>query len=143
LALTDTSRRNTKSREKPYNLSDGKGLYLLVKPDGSKLWCLKYRFNDTERKLSFGTYPEVMRATARERQLDARRLLEGGIDPGVRKKQVKRAALISTANSFEAVAREWFVKFSSGWVAGHSCKVLLRIEDYLFPWLGSRPIMAV
>jgi hypothetical protein len=83
---------------------------LLVKPNGSKLWCLKYRFNNTERKLSFGTYPEIMLATARERQLDARRLLEGGIDPGVNKKQVKRAAVISTANGFEAVAREWFVR---------------------------------
>jgi Arm DNA-binding domain len=59
MALTETAARNAKSRDKAYKLSGAKGLYLLVNANGSKLWCLKYRFNDIERKLSFGAYPEI------------------------------------------------------------------------------------
>lgn len=76
MSLTDTAARNAKPREKPYKLSDGHGLYLQVDPSGSKLWRLKYRFNDKEKRLSFGVYPVVSLAHARERQLEARRLTE-------------------------------------------------------------------
>ena len=135
--------RNAKPREKPYKLSDSKGLYLQVQPNGSKLWRLKYRFNGKERRLAFGAYPEVTLSRARERQIDARRVLDGGIDPGELKKQAKRAAVVADANTFEAVAREWFLKHSSGWAESHSDKVLLRLENDLFPWLGSRPVAAI
>jgi integrase len=143
MALTDTAAKSAKPGEKAYKLSDAKGLYLLVNPNGSKLWCLKYRFNDTERKLSFGSYPQVTLAAARERQLEARRLLDSGIDPGEYKKQAKRAASIASANTFESIAREWFLKFSAGWAESHSSRVLLRLENDLFPWLGSRPIVSI
>lgn len=143
MSLTDTAVRNAKLRDKPYKLGDGKGMYLLTKPNGSKLWCLKYRFNATERKLSFGVYPEVTLSMAREKVVAARRLLDSGIDPGEHKKQSKRSAIMAGANSFEAVAREWYLKFSPGWVPVHSSKVLLRIENDLFPWLGRRPIAAI
>jgi hypothetical protein len=104
---------------------------------------LKYRFNDIERKLSFGAYPEITLSAARDRQLEARRLLESGIDPGELKKQAKRAASVAGANTFEAIAREWFLKFSSSWAESHSSRVLLRMENDLFPWLGSRPIVSI
>jgi integrase len=143
MSLTDIAVRNAKPREKPFKLSDEKGLYLQVEPSGSKLWRLKYRYVDKERKLALGTYPEVTLAQARERQLDARRLLANGIDPGEHRKQAKRAAKVAAANTFEAIAREWFLKFSSGWAKSHSSKVLLRLENNLFPWLGSRPIAAL
>jgi hypothetical protein len=67
--------------------------------------------------------------------LEARRLLESGIDPGEHKKQAKRAASVAGANTFEAIAREWFLKFSSSWAESHSSRVLLRMENDLFPWL--------
>jgi hypothetical protein len=50
MALTETAARNAKAAEKPYKLFDAKGLYLLVNPSGSKLWCMKYRFNDSETR---------------------------------------------------------------------------------------------
>jgi Arm DNA-binding domain len=75
MTLTDAAARNAKPREKPYKLSDGHGLYLQVEPSGSKLWRLKYRFNEREKRLSFGVYPSVTLAQARELQLEARRLL--------------------------------------------------------------------
>jgi len=143
MTLTDTAVRNAKPREKPYKLSDGHGLYLQVEPSGSKLWRLKYRFNDKEKRLSFGVYPRVTLAQARERQLEARRLLGTGVDPGEYKKQTRRAAVVASANTFEAVGREWFLKFSSVWAKSHSGKVLLRLENDVFPWLGSRPIASI
>jgi integrase len=143
MALTETAARNAKASEKAYKLSDAKGLYLLVNPNGSKLWRMKYRFNDSEKKLSFGTYPEVSLATARDKQLEARRLIDGGIDPSEHKKQAKRVAKVAAANSFEAVAREWFAKFSTKWADSHSCKVLLRLNNDLIPWLGLRPISSI
>jgi integrase len=144
MALTETAARNAKAAEKPYKLFDAKGLYLLVNPSGSKLWCMKYRFNDSEKKLSFGTYPEVTLAAARDKQVEARRLLiDREIDPGEHKRQTKRAAKVAAANSFEAVAREWFAKFSSKWAESHSSKVLLRLNNDLIPWLGSRPISSI
>ncbi len=143
MPLTDTMVRNAKPRAKPYKLSDSKGLYLQVEPSGSKLWRLKYRFNGTERRLAFGIYPDVTLSRARERQIEARRVLDEGIDPGELKKQARRAAVVADANTFEAVAREWFLKHSARWADSHSCKVLLRLESDLFPWLGHRPVSAI
>jgi hypothetical protein len=114
-----------------------------VEPNGSKLWRLKYRFNGTERRLAFGIYPDVTLSRARERQIEARRVLDEGIDPGELKKQAKRAAVVTDTNTFEAVAREWFLKHSARWAESHSCKVLLRLESDLFPWLGHRPVSAI
>ena len=143
MSLTDTTIRNSKPHEKAYKLSDEKGLYLQVEPSGSKLWRLKYRFAGKEKKLAFGAYPEVALAKAREFQLEARRLLANGIDPGEHKKQAKRAAKVAAANSFEAVGREWISKFSTTWAESHSSKVLLRLENNIYPWLGNRPIAAI
>jgi|SRR5579859_1798697 len=143
MSLTDTAARNAKPREKPYKLSDGHGLYLQIEPNGSKLWRLKYRFNEKEKRLSFGAYPAVTLARAREQQGEARRLLATGIDPGEYKKQTRRAAVVASTNTFEAVAREWYLKFSSVWAKSHSSKVLLRLENDVFPWLGSRPIASL
>jgi integrase len=143
MPLSDTAVRSAKPREKAYKLSDEKGLYLQVDPNGSKFWRLKYRFADKERKLCIGCYPEVTLARAREHQLEARRLLADGIDPGEQKKQTTRSAKIAAASSFEAIAREWLSKFSWRWAESHSSKVILRIENDLFPWLRSRPITAI
>jgi integrase len=143
MSLTDTIVRNAKPREKPYKLGDEKGLYLRVNPNGSKLWKLKYRVANKEKKLALGAYPEVTLAMAREQLVEARRLLRNDVDPGEQKKQAKRAAMVAAANSFEAVAREWFAKFSTKWAESHSCKVLLRLDNDLIPWLGSRPISSI
>jgi integrase len=143
MPLSDTAVRSAKPREKAYKLSDEKGLYLQVDPNGSKFWRLKYRFADRERKLCLGRYPEVSLAKAREHQFEARRLLADDVDPGEQRKQAKRSAKIAAASSFEAIAREWFLKFSCRWAESHGSKVLLRMENDLFPWLKSRPISAI
>lgn len=75
-ALSDLRIRTARPRAKPYKLADGGGLYLLVQPNGSKLWRMKYRFMGREKLLSIGRYPEVGLARARKEQLAARELLD-------------------------------------------------------------------
>jgi len=133
------------SPNKPYKLSDGGGLFLLVrsskKTGVSKWWRLKYRFGGKEKLLSFGTYPEITLVSARKKREVARKLLAEEIDPGQEKKAAKASA--SGAGTFEAVAREWHAKFSPGWAASHSAKLLRRLELYIFPWIGTLPIAKV
>lgn len=92
MALSDVRIKDAKPKEKFYKLSDGKSLYLLVNPNGSKLWRLKYRFAGKEKTLSFGPYPEVSLNEAREKRDDARAKVKSGIDPSEERREAKRNA---------------------------------------------------
>jgi len=140
--LTDTRIRTAKPARKPQKLFDGGGLFLLVGPTGGKLWRLKYRFGGIEKLLAIGTYPQTSLAEARQKRDEARVLLEKGIDPGDTKK-AQKAAETQETETFEVIAREWHNKFSSSWADSHGSKIIRRLELYVFPWLGSRPIRAI
>jgi integrase len=143
MALTDKAIRAAKHGDKPVRLYDGGGLYIELAPNGGKWWRLKYRFAGKEKRLSLGVYPHVALKRARERRDDAKRLLANGIDPSEQRKAHKATVTERAANSFEAVAREWFAAFSPKWVKGHSDKILRRLEHNVFPYLGGRPIAEV
>ena len=87
--LVDTRLRNAKPKEKPYKLTDGNGLYLLVTPTGGKLWRFDYSFSAKRKTLSIGSYPEVSLTDARQRRDEARKLLVSGVDPSELKQQQK------------------------------------------------------
>jgi Arm DNA-binding domain len=101
MALTDTRIRNAKPSAKAYKVSDGGGMYLLVKPDGGRYWRLDYRFAGKRRTLALGVYPIITLSEARLRRQEARRLLAQNIDPGTAKKAAKRASKLATATTFE------------------------------------------
>ena len=143
MALTDVKVRTTKSQEKAFKLSDEKGLFLYVTPNGSKYWRLKYRYQGKEKLLALGVYPDVTLPLARERRDDARKLLATDIDPGEHRKVMKTATANRATNSFELVAREWFAKHSSNWVASHADKIIRRLERDVFPWLGAKPVVEI
>ena len=143
MPLTDTAIRNAKKSEKPVRLFDGGGLYLEISPSGGKLWRLKYRFGGKEKRLAFGTYPDVTLAEARERREEARKLLANDVDPSEQKKAQKAASQERAANSFEVIAREWFEKHRDTWAPSHSSKIIRRLEVDVFPWLGARPIAEI
>jgi integrase len=140
MKLTDPAVRKAKPEEKPYKMADGGGLYLLVQPNGAKYWRLKYRFLGVEKLLSLGVYPDVPLILARERREDARKLLANGVDPGAMKQAQKAASVALTENSFEIIAREWFVKHAPNWNESHSSKIIARLEKDVFPWIGAKPI---
>lgn len=140
MPLTDIAIRSAKPTEKQYKLTDGEGMHLLVRPNGSKLWQLKYRFAKQEKLLSIGQYPQVTLAEARERRLEARKLLGNGIDPSAHKQDAKRQAEIDSLNTFEAVAREWHRNKLALWSPAHGAKIWRRIELHLLPSLGRRQV---
>lgn len=151
MPLTDTAIRNAKSGITPsgqttaraYKMGDSGGLFLLVTPNGGKWWRFKYRFNGKEKRLSLGVYPDVPLKDARNRRDDARKLLANGIDPSEQRKAAKTASADRAANSFEAIAREWFASFSKVWAKSHSDKIIRRLERNVFPWLGGRPVAEI
>lgn len=138
--LTEMQVRKAKPAEKPYRLADGKGLYLEIMPNGSRYWRMKYRFDGKEKRAAFGVYPEVSLAEAREACLAARKLLTGGVDPSVQKKEEKRVRALEAASSFEVVAREWFETQKGGWTEVYAGKVINSLEIDVFPKLGTKPI---
>ena len=90
-----------------------------------------------------GVYPDVTLSKARDKRNDARNLLDDEIDPGEHRKVMKQVDQDRSANSFEVVAREWFVKYSANWVKSHADKILQRFERDIFPWIGNKPITEV
>lgn len=145
MPLTDTACKTAKPREdgKPLRLTDEKGMYLEVMPNGSKYWRLKYRFNEKEKRLALGVYPETTLKEARLKREEARKLLSDGIDPGVKRKTDKIAAKVAATNTFEALALEWHGVMSSEWSAAHTERVLASLKAHLFPALGKRPITEI
>lgn len=107
--LTEIGIRNTKPKSKPYKLSDGEGLYLLINPNNSRWWRFKFRINGKEKLLSFGVYPTVSLRLARDKRDTARKQLASGIDPSEYRQAIKQAR----TDSFQAVAEEWLEKQSN------------------------------
>jgi integrase len=142
MALSDRIVRNAKPGAKPRKLYDERGLFLLVNPNGSKWWRLKYRFAGREKLLSLGTCPDVSLKEARNRREEARQLLLDGRDPGEVRKAAKVVAR-ADHETFETVASEWLKSRSSTWAVGHGEKIRRRFELDVFPRIGSLPIAAV
>lgn len=138
--LSDTQVRSAKPKDKEYKLMDGFGLFLLVTPTNGKLWRLDYRFEGKRKTLAMGAYPAVSLADARKRRDDAKALLAHDIDPSDANKAKKAAREEAATNSFEVIAREWHTKFTPTWSSSHAYWVLRRLEQYVFPDIGARPI---
>jgi integrase len=136
--LTDRAIKAARPRARPYKLADGRGLYLFITPKGSRLWRQKFRWNGVEKVLSFGPYPDVSLAAARELAGEAKKDLRQGRNPGA----MKRAARVAAASllSFEAIARDWHQRSTPRWGASHAAEVLTSLERHLFPALGGLPI---
>jgi len=135
--------QSAKPEPKPYKLADGGGLFLLVQPNGSKLWRLKYRHLGTERALSFGAYPTVSLAEARKKRDEAKKLIGEGVDPSVRKKLARIAAETAARNTFGLVAAEFLSNLEANGAAPATlAKNKWLLEDLAAP-LANRPIAEI
>ena len=139
-SLSDTAVRNAKPKAKPYKMSDGEGLFLLITPSGAKYWRLKYFFAAKEKLLALGVYPDVTLADARERRSQARKVLAAGNDPSEAKKEAKRLVVDKHAHTFEIMAQEWHQNRLAKWTPLYAKKTLTRLETHVFSKLGTRPI---
>ena len=120
--------------------TDSGGLYLEVSRGGSKRWFWKFRHDNKEKRLALGSYPEVTLKAARFARDDARRVLRQGFDPVQQRKIDKATARMSSANTYEAVAREFRQHKEREWSAAHAEKWLRMQELNLFPYLGALPV---
>jgi len=142
--LSDRECNNATSKGKLIRkLHDGRGLYLWVYADGRKYWRLRYKIAGTERSLSLGVYPDTGLKKARKRCDEERQRLDNNLDPAAERRADKARRKVASANSFEAVAREWHAKQVKTWVPGHADDVLRRLEMNAFPSLGRRPISEI
>ncbi|HEY9215568.1 MAG TPA: Arm DNA-binding domain-containing protein [Ancylobacter sp.] len=144
MALSDTACRSAKGRDSEYKLSDGGGLYLLVKPNGARLWNQAYRFGNKQKKLSHGAYPTVGLADARRLRDEAKKLLASGIDPSADKKVRRIAAAISTESTFGGIAAEYLARIEDDGAAPSTLtKNKWMLQDLAGPSLGARPIVEI
>ena len=127
----------------PGKHSDGGGLYLEVTPTGGRYWRLKYRFGGKEKRLAFGVYPEVSLKTARERRDEARRVLEGGADPGELKKAAKVQSQHEARNTFEAATGEWLAHQSGAWTPETQERIRSSLAENIFPAIGAKPLAQI
>jgi integrase len=140
--LSDTQVRQAKPRAKEYNLADGKGLYLRVKPTGSKLWLFNYYrpFNKQRANLSLGTYPELSLQEAREAAQKFNGLLLNDTDPQEFRREQARTSNEAQLNTFQHVAGKWLALKQPDVSKVYHDKIANRLTLYLYPKLGKVPI---
>jgi len=134
MSVSELQARNAKPQERAYKLADGGGLFLLIQPNGAKLWRMKYRHGGKEKLLSFGAYPEVGIAAAREKRTLAKAMLVEGKDPMENRSEIKP----EEAETFRAVAKRWHKNRESALDPAHATRVWSRLERDVFPALGDK-----
>lgn len=137
--LTESAIKAARASEKPRKLSDERGLFLLINPNGSRLWRLKYRVDGREKLLAIGAYPDVGLKRAREKRDEARKLIADGVDPSAK----RQAEKLAVADTFEAIGREWMELQRQRLTPATFERNLRFLEDFLFPYLGRSPISRV
>ncbi len=140
MRLTDSIIKAAKPRDRRYSLTDGKGLTLLVYPDGRKYWRIRYYFHGIEKMLSLGAYPETTLAKAREEHKRLREILAKGVDPSVHRKMEKYRASVAANNKFETVARAWWEHWRGNKTERHAFDTIRRLERNAFPVIGTTPV---
>lgn len=143
--LTDTQIKKAKPQDKEYNLNDGNGLALRVKPSGSKLWLYNYYRPITRKRanLSLGKYPDLSLAKARAKTLAARELLADGIDPKDNRDNELKAKQAILQHTFEMVANEWLKLKASEVKEGTYKTISNTLINHIYPIIGNLPITSI
>lgn len=140
MKLSNIQCKSAEIRERAYKLSDGNGLYLEVMPSGKKYWRWQYRFGGKRPRISFGVYPEVALAEAREQRDANRKLLRDGIDPARKRRQEKLRQTANAANTFRALGDEWYDLNKDGWATRTAADIRACLDKNIYPALGNIPV---
>jgi integrase len=143
MPLSAVAVRNAKPREKPYKLSDDRGLFLLVTPKGQRYWRYKYRYDGKEKILAFGVYPDVSLADAREKRDAARKVVAAGEDPAANKKRAEAEKRARSLETFSIIADEWLERLEKEGRSASTLSKLRWLTDFARPALGDRPIAEI
>jgi integrase len=157
MSLTDTRIRNAKKQDKPYKLTDAKGLYVEVRPSGAKFFRYRFRIDRKETIYTVGEYvqaPNLETAAeaqtrraggqytleeARQERIRVRGLVKQGISPTKEKRARVATLKAESGNTFEVVAKEWLEKNRPHWTVRHHGDVLRTLENDVFPHVGALP----
>ena len=140
--LTNIQVKQAQTKEKEYNLSDGGGLFVRVKPNGTKSWIFNYISPVTGKRsnLSFGIYPDLSLADARDHRAESKRLLANNIDPKKHREQLKNERRLQAATTLETVTRTWFKLKSTKVTPAYAEDIIRSLENHVFPKLGGTAI---
>ena len=139
--LTAARIRAAAPQARAYKLADEKGLFLYVAPTGLRSWRMAFRFGGKEKLLTFGRFPEISLAQARDARDDARRQLRAGVDPAAARRGAARSAERDRAfATFETAARAWHAQQLPRWSDRHAADVIESLERHVFPRIGGRPL---
>lgn len=147
--LTALDVRNAKPRSKPYKLRDGKGLYLDVRPTGTKVWRYRYRIapGEAEQLFTIGEAgdgaDQVSLAKAREAREEARKLVKQGTHPRQHREIVKANKVREGKNTFKALAEEWLEESAPSWTADYATQTRRGLKADIYPAIGNRPIRSI
>lgn len=139
MPLSETAIRQAKPGPRPIKVFDGRGLYMLLSPSGTRCWRFKYRFEGREKLLALGVYPDVSLKLARDRREEARQQIASGVDPSVKRQAEKECR----ADTFEAIGREWLALQEKKLASVTLSKAKWMLEGFIYPRIGSRPIRKV
>ncbi|MDT8399843.1 MAG: integrase domain-containing protein [Pseudomonadales bacterium] len=141
-ALTNTEVKQARAKAKEYNLADGKGLYLRVKPNGTKLWIFQYPrpFTKKRSNLSLGTFPPLSLADAREEVAVLRAALGKGIDPKVYRDQEDKRRAEAHGATFETVFRRWLQVKEPSISESYRQRMVAALELHVLPRMGKVPV---
>ncbi len=143
MPLTATEVKQAKAQETPYKLPDGGGMFLLIKPNGGKYWRYNYRFAGKRKTLALGVFPDTSLAAVRKLHVAARETLAKGIDPGEAKRIERITRYLASADSFEAVAIEWYESKLQDKSDSYRDRTKRLLKKDLYPSLGTRPISQI
>lgn len=141
--LSDAAVRAARPKATAYKLSDGKGLYLLVQPHGTKLWRLKYRHGGAENVFAIGVYDDVTLKQARAERDRARDWIRAGKDPTIERRTAKAIGAAVQASTFRVMAEEWFKRTAPSWSPSHLSTQRSRLDNDLLPYIGDIPLADV
>jgi len=148
-ALTPIQITNAQPRARPYKLTDGGGLYLVVSPGGTKAWRYQYRYAGARCDVGIGTFPEIGIADARDQHRRYRAMLERGVDPAVvRRQQVQERSELSVlsrrrADDFESFSKRWVQERMTTRTATYRAQILSRLERFVWPLIGTKSLGGV
>lgn len=138
MKLTDTQVKRSKPAETPYRMSDGHGMFIEIRPNGSKLFRYAYRFGGKQKLLALGQYPVTTLAMAREAHMEARRLLARGIDPSIARQAEKQQGI-----TFQEIAEEWYFNWRPNKSERYGEYVGRRLKGDIYPAIGSKAITRI
>lgn len=143
MALTHIQIVNAKPQKKDYKLADSEALYLVVRPNGSKLWRMNYRHLGRQKTLYFGAWPDVNLAAARQRRDEARKQIAAGIDPTAEKRATTLARKVAADNTFKTIAEEWVAKSECEGRAPVTMDKIRWLLGMAYPMIGNLPVAEI